>query len=111
MILNSMIKYIRAIFSFFHYSPDVYTCVAHVCSMNDLMLYVHGKQLRSGWDGQLFLTLLCLGKPPTGSLSVLSAYFLSSVTDNLLFLTQRKRDFLSTKEFGGREGRSRDCCP
>ena len=35
---------------------------------------------------------------------------ISLVTDNLLFFNQRKREFVSTKDCAGREGRSRDCC-
>ena len=46
----------------------------------DSMLYIHGKQLR--YVGTISnLTTLFLGKPPGGSLPVLSA-ILSPVTDN-----------------------------
>ena len=58
----------------------------------DLMLNVYGNHLRSCWDGQ-FLVTLFMGKPPGGSLPVLSAHF-SPVTDNLLFLNQRKREIV-----------------
>ena len=43
----------------------------------DLMIYVHGKQLRSCWEGQ-YLTTLFQGKPPGGSLPVLSAHSFTS---------------------------------
>ena len=39
----------------------------------DLMLYIHSKQLRSCWDGQL-LNHIVPGKPTRGSLSVFSAH-------------------------------------
>ena len=45
-----------------------------------------------------YLTTLILGKPPRGSLPVFNAHYLP-VTDNLLFLNQRKREIFSTKEY------------
>ena len=44
----------------------------------DLMLYIHGKQLRSCLDGQLHLTTLFLGKPPRSSLPEFSACYFAS---------------------------------
>ena len=43
----------------------------------------------------IYLTTLFLGKPPVGSLPVMiEDHILLSVTDNLLFLNQRKRENL-----------------
>ena len=52
----------------------------------DLMLYLHSKQLRSCWDGQL----LNKGTVP-GQAYHYSVHILLPVTDNLLFLNQPKR--------------------
>ena len=58
------------------------------------MLYVHGKQLRSCWDGQLLIhTVHRQAFPSGGSLPVLSAHFFE-ITDNLLFFNQRKREII-----------------
>ena len=40
----------------------------------ELVLYVHGEQLKSCRDGHMVLSTLFLGKPPRGRLPVLSAH-------------------------------------
>ena len=47
-----------------------------------------------------YLTILFLGKPHGGSLPYLMPILLP-VTDNLLFLNQRRRECFSTKECAG----------
>ena len=65
--------------------------VVKIC-LFDLMLYIHGKYLSSCRDGQLLIQTVP-GQP---------------VTDNLLFLNQRKGGKISMKECAGHQGRSWD---
>ena len=71
------------------------------------MLYAHGKQLRSCWDGQLLITLF-LGKSLGGSLPVFSAHSFASNLQLALLESAEEEDYFSSKECAGCEDRSRD---
>ena len=71
----------------------------------NLMLYVHGKQLRSCWDDQL-LNLTVPGQSNRMWLISIKCTF-SKVTP---LESEEQGNYNSTKECAGREDQSRDCC-
>ena len=73
-----------------------------------MLLDVHSKQLRSCWDSSYF-TSLFLGKPPGGSLPVLSAHSFAS-NRQLALLESAEEGKLFQERCAGREDRSRDRC-
>ena len=75
------------------------------------MLHVHGKQLRSCWDGMVsYLTTLFLGKPPGGNLPVFSAHSFAINSQLALLESVEEGNYFSMKECAGHEDRSRDRC-
>ena len=69
----------------------------------DLLFYIHGKQLRSCWDGQLLNNTV-----PGGSLPVFSIHSFSS-NCQLALLKSAEEGKFSMKECAGRKGRCRVC--
>ena len=57
------------------------------------MLYVHGLQLRSCWDGQL-LNHTVPGQGSRRQFTSIKFPFFRQSTDNLLFLNQRQREII-----------------
>ena len=97
----------RLIYNLYHLDRS-WLCI--IC-LFDLVLYIHGKQLRSCRDSQLLNHTVLRQVSQRQFTSIFCIFFniLLPVTENLLFLNQWKREYFSSKECAGYEVLSRDC--
>ena len=86
----------NSIFCHTHMPTTSTNQAVHELVMICLFLNVHGKQLRSCWNGHYLITLF-LGKPPRAVYQYLVPILLP-VTENLLFLNKLKREMCQTRE-------------